>query len=311
MSLIHTLKNPPDSGGGGTTIAPTLTPTGVKTSSYTAAVGDLVLVDTTSGTVSIGLPNAPADGAQVGVKLDIQASSHAVTVTTAGIDVFNRSSGPTSETLATLGQVATYQYQASTKIWYVISADLSLAQLDARLLIDDPINIGQEVYGRQHLVGTTVTTTSGQVRLTYFTARKSETSTQVRTLTGGTAAAATPTLCRVGLYLVDASDNGTLVAAISNDTTLWGTASTAYTRSWASSYPMIEGQRYAIGLICVTGTTAPSWLAAVQFQPPAQSEANIAPRLTGVLVSQADLPSTFTASSLTANPYRHYSVILP
>ncbi len=36
-----------------------------------------------------------------------------------------------------------------------------------------------------------------------------------------TAAAVTPTLCRVGIYTIDGSGNLTLAASIASDTTIW------------------------------------------------------------------------------------------
>lgn len=308
MSLIHTLKTPP---GSGVVAAATLIPTSVKTSAYTAAAGDFVPVDTTSAAVTITLPASASDGAQVGVKLVVRGTGSAkvVTIACSGSDVINRSGGATTYTLTTLGQASTLQYKSG--IWYVTSGDLALSQLDGRYIPDSPLSVGQEVFSRSLLTGTTLTNGSGQLRMTMFTARKTEVTTQVRTLTQ-TPAASGATLCRIGLYLVDDSDGGTLVASVANDLTLWTAVSTAYTRSWSSSYQMVAGQRYALAWLAVA-TTAPNFAGAMQFQPQGQSEANVNPRILGLIVSQTDLPSSYTNSQLGANPlpYRHYGVILP
>ena len=107
-----------------------LTPTAVKAGGYTASAGDFVPVDTTSGSLTVTLPNAPSDGSVVCVKLvkpaTIVASAY---VACAGSDVFNKASGSTTLTLAVLNQAVLVQYQASTKIWYVISDDLPLGSL--------------------------------------------------------------------------------------------------------------------------------------------------------------------------------------
>jgi hypothetical protein len=113
---------------------PTLTVTAEKTVSYTASANEFVPADLTSGNFVLTLPNAPADGTRVGAKIVKPTSSLAFTYTinTAGSDVFNRSGGPTSATLSMIGQAQTYQYKASGGIWYVISDDEPLSQLDAR-----------------------------------------------------------------------------------------------------------------------------------------------------------------------------------
>src|SRR5215831_18104713 len=46
-----------------------LIPTAVKTANYTAAARDLVLVDSTSGTITITLPSAPPDATVIGVRM--------------------------------------------------------------------------------------------------------------------------------------------------------------------------------------------------------------------------------------------------
>jgi hypothetical protein len=98
-----------------------LTPTAVKTSGYTAAAGDFVPVDTSSGAVTITLPNAPADGSVVEIKLIKQSSNNAVTIACQGSDVFNIASGVTSAKLPFLHQSILLQYKSSSAIWYVVS----------------------------------------------------------------------------------------------------------------------------------------------------------------------------------------------
>jgi hypothetical protein len=112
-----------------------LTRTAVKTSSYTAAVNDLVPVNTTSGNVTITLPTAPADKARITVKHIIQGGTNTVTVATGGSDVFNKTGGSTTLTLSLLAQGVELQYDAANAIWTVLSDDLPLSQLDSRYLL--------------------------------------------------------------------------------------------------------------------------------------------------------------------------------
>lgn len=64
-----------------TTGGASLTPTAVKTGNYTAAVGELVRVNSTAGGFTVTLPSSLADGDQVGV-LDVgyACGAHAVLV---------------------------------------------------------------------------------------------------------------------------------------------------------------------------------------------------------------------------------------
>lgn len=151
--------------------------------------------------------------------------------------------------------------------------------------------------------------TSGNLRLAFFTAPVGFTATKVQTSTGTTAAGATPTLCRIGLYTVDGSGDLDLVASTVNDTTLFAGASTSYERSLSSPYAVVAGQRYAIGALVVTGATAPTLVggnnASFAF------EFAESPRLTGVVGSQSDLPASVSAASVNATGIRPYIALKP
>jgi hypothetical protein len=169
---------------------------------------------------------------------------------------------------------------------------------------------GEETLARDQASSTTLAITSGDLRLTYFTARKSETTTQTRVISGGTPAGATPTLCRVGLYSIASNGDGTLVASVANDTALFAGASTVYTKSWSSSYAKVAGQRYAYGVIVVTGAATPTFVG-VNSVGSITSEATLAPKLAATLASQTDLPGSFTDASLSTGARRFYAAIIP
>lgn len=110
-----------------------LTQTATKTSAYTASAGDFVCVDTTSGAVTITLPNAPADLTVVAVKMTASAATpNAVTIACQGSDVINKTGGSTSLSLSLVEQSAVLQYQASGGIWLKQTGDVPLTQLDGR-----------------------------------------------------------------------------------------------------------------------------------------------------------------------------------
>lgn len=107
-------------------------PTAVKTSAYTAAVKDLIPVNTTSGNVTITLPTAPADKSIIGVKMIIQGGTNQVSIAAGGSDVFNKTGGSTSLTLKLVNQCVLLQYSTSGAIWYVYGEDTPLSGLDLR-----------------------------------------------------------------------------------------------------------------------------------------------------------------------------------
>lgn len=135
---------------------------------------------------------------------------------------------------------------------------------------------------------------SGSVRLTYFTATQTGTYTRLRSLTATTAAGATPTLARMGVYTVAANGNLTLLAATANDTTLWATANTAYERTTTASYTLTAGQRYAFAHLVVTAAAVPSLVGKSSVGAgAANAELARAPRKTGSTPA-TDLSASFT-----------------
>lgn len=112
--------------------ARSLIPTALKTANYSAAANDFVPVDTTSGSVVVTAPTAPADRSLLAVKMVTQGGTNTVTFQTGGSDVINKAGGSTTALISLSGQGMWFQYQASTGIWYRIATDLALAGLDAR-----------------------------------------------------------------------------------------------------------------------------------------------------------------------------------
>lgn len=149
---------------------------------------------------------------------------------------------------------------------------------------------------------------SQTLRLGYFDAFRNEGISQARVLCGGTAAGATPTLVRYGLYTV--ADNGdlTLVASTPNDTTLLATINTGYSKALSTPYRLLVGQRYAGAVLVVTGAAAPTiggsilGVAVDSLGPPP---------ICGVVSGQADLPASIVAASIAVTSSRPYIAFLP
>jgi hypothetical protein len=178
--------------------------------------------------------------------------------------------------------------------------------------LKDMVAAGEETMHRRYVTSQSVATTNQNFNLSYFTARKTEVTTQVRITSGSTAAAATPTLCRIGLYLIDPSTgNGTLVASTVNDTSLFSSASIAYLKSWSSPYSKVAGNRYALATLVVSAVATPTLLGVAVTAANIGAENTAAPRLHGRLTAQADLPSTFAEASIITSAVLHYAVVLP
>jgi hypothetical protein len=126
--------------GGATTAqlnALKLTPTAIKTAAYNAAVGDFVPCNAVSGGFTVTLPTAPVDGALVSLK-KIDTSTNVVTIACGGSDTLNTTGGPTSGPITLPNQGARFQYFASAHIWYSVSTDIPLSQIDLRYLSSAP-----------------------------------------------------------------------------------------------------------------------------------------------------------------------------
>jgi hypothetical protein len=185
-----------------------------------------------------------------------------------------------------------------------------MAEMDYSLnRSNDVLDVGEAIYNRKDITSSAVTVASGSLRLAYFTAqRPNEFITQIRLYSGSTAAGATPTLVRIGVYEVnEVTGDLTLVASTANDTTLFAATNTSYTKALSASWLKEKGKRYAIGVLVVTAAAVPTFTG--QNAIPA-GEAAMSPRITAY-TAQTDLPNTITAGSLTNGASRIYYVCLP
>lgn len=173
----------------------------------------------------------------------------------------------------------------------------------------DRVSSGEEAMPRSEIASSAATIASGDLRLSYFIARKTETTTQIRVKSGTTAAAATPTLVRLGLYTIAATGDGTLVASTANDTSLFAATTTAYIRSWTAAYAKVAGQRYALGVIVVTAVATPTLIGSALGST--STELALDPRLSGTIGGLSDLPATFLSTDVGATGNRIYGVVLP
>jgi len=150
---------------------------------------------------------------------------------------------------------------------------------------------------------------SGTQYFTFFTPMASRTVSQVTLSSAGTAAA-TVTTIKFGLYTWDGT-TATLVAETANDTAVFASTFTAYTRSfstsngYAATYDLVAGERYALGVV-VVATTMPSIYMSNSFVP--NSLNTLDPRMGGAVTGQTDLLATRTTfTSSTLMPWARFS----
>lgn len=176
----------------------------------------------------------------------------------------------------------------------------SLTVAGNTLAFGDVVTAGQVVPRRLFITSNAIPlAASGAIALTYFTADRTETISTLTMYTGGTAAAATPTLCKMGVYSVAANGDLTLIGSTANDTALFAGTNTTYARALTASYSQTVGQRYATAVIVVTGAATPTFHG---WAGPATATMNtiltIDPTLSAVLTGQTDLPASIAVGSL-------------
>jgi hypothetical protein len=159
-------------------------------------------------------------------------------------------------------------------------------------------------------IATQLATVSQLLQLQYFRVPVAFTAATITYYSGSTAAAATPTLVRYGLYSVAANGDITLIGSTANDTTLFSVASTRYPKALSVATALVPGQTYATAVLVVTGAAAPTLLSAlgVTVTTTASSQA---PRLMAQVAAQADLPAGVVAGSLANSASRHFAEITP
>lgn len=107
----------------------------IKTSAYTAVANDLVRCDANAAAFTVTLPTAPADKTTISI-LKIDSTANKVTAALGGTDrFFFATSGPTTATVDTQGQVRTFQYLLTDHLWFEISNTVQLAALDSRYVV--------------------------------------------------------------------------------------------------------------------------------------------------------------------------------
>jgi hypothetical protein len=178
---------------------------------------------------------------------------------------------------------------------YSYATTAALADLESRLGGTSAVTEGDTTLTRTTPMVDTLTTSSGTLLLSYFTASRAESINRITIVAGDTGAAATPTLLRVGLYSVSNAGALTLVTSASSDTAAMATPNQA--TDWqVTSYDVTAEQRYAVGFLVVTGAATPT-LVGVSSELPS-TELGVEPRLAATLAGQTNLPASITAGTV-------------
>jgi hypothetical protein len=140
---------------------------------------------------------------------------------------------------------------------------------------------------------------SGYITFSFFTPLETMTISQI-TMGNSSIPAASCTAARMGLYTFDGT-TATLVARTADDTTLFNSLYTSYTRSlsttggYPASYTLTAGSRYAFAYIVVAAT-----MPTIYNAPLGDNNAGVigalSPRISGVRTGQTDLLVSTTIS---------------
>ncbi len=177
-----------------------------------------------------------------------------------------------------------------------------ISGLDTKLSELDILTSGESSIDRKAPLTGISYGSSGNVLLTYRRATKTETVTKLQAACG-TAAGATPTLIKFGVYSVNESTGElTRVATTASDTSVFAAANTGYELTLTTPWQKQAGVMYAYALLIVSAQTLPT---IVGFAHAASAAVNailaLPPRVTGTVTSQTDLPATVAGGSVSVS----------
>jgi hypothetical protein len=158
-----------------------------------------------------------------------------------------------------------------------------------------------DVYPRTEVTGGTITITSGNVIVVFFTPLQTITVSQITMVSGTSTAASGLTFAQMGLYTYNET-TATLVARCASDTTLFTAINTAYTRSFnttggfPATYTLQAGLRYGVAILLI-GTTMP--VLAGKGVP--AGVLGLTPRTASTINGQSSLPASSTSLLITSS----------
>ena len=157
-----------------------------------------------------------------------------------------------------------------------------------------------------------VALTAGRTVMSFARPHRDVTITRLVSSSTTAYAGGTPTVCRMGVYLVDSSYNFTLLARTASDTNMWNTNNTLYkanlsaTGGYPTSLDIKSGQLYALAAICVTVGTGPNLSGAFVGASALYGDTDFGDRVCSQVTSQSELAASYVSGDLsntTVAPY--------
>jgi len=237
--------------------------------------------DVTSVTINNGYAGARLDISVIGNTTDLIDWTAGTTI--------NWADGQTGPQALVAGTITTVRLMYYSGAWYEVSRSNRVNQMFA-----DRVPLpAQEMFSRR-FASANASMPTQNCRVTFFTPYLTQVVNSLRSFTSGTAAGATPTTCKMGLYSVDPSTGDlTRIGITANNTGLWAAANTAYTQALTSPVTVYAGHRYAFAALIDTAAATPT-LVAETLQ---QSVANTNNRLCGTVSGlQTDIPASILST---------------
>ncbi len=150
--------------------------------------------------------------------------------------------------------------------------------------------------------GSAPTMTSQLLHVVFWRQPTTKSVNRIATYTRATAAAATPSVCRMGLFGITydmAAETFTasrLAMTNNRNTTLWAGTFTQYEEEFSASetVSLTGGQIYGAAALCVTGGAAPALYGSAGAQG---GPASTHPFPGVIITGQADIPASFTQAT--------------
>lgn len=175
---------------------------------------------------------------------------------------------------------------------------------------------GESIYPRAYSAASAARA-SQDIALAGFIAKRTEPITQMRVCTHSTAAAATPSVCKMGVFRRETNGDLTLMAVTANDTTLFAATNTVYTKSFTTTFYKQMGVEYMAAILIVTGVAMPTFNAPVAGWPAGFASATgtlLRPAVSAKVSAQADfgaIGSTIANASVVASSSTFHAMLLP
>jgi hypothetical protein len=232
---------------------------------------------------------------------------------TANFDLINIGPSGIIETNAPISNAGT-NTSADISLDYGYGLTLSTTDLIVDNTVILPINSIQSWTGQSSsaldilprwMITGSSTIVNGNVYLYYFTPLFNFTATNISMSSANTASVGA-TFARMGVYSVNPSTQAlSLIARTANDTTIFQSANTVYTKSfntaggYPSTYSFIAGTRYAASLI-MTGQSVNATLASAGSSGYSQIS-NLSPKMVASVSGESDLAATIANSNAIAS----------